>query len=63
MWGSPSFSVLPELIQNSLFVGTGKKPKTEKEERVKHIKVIFGCLESPCWDHVLMIHILSHPSE
>jgi hypothetical protein len=31
-----------ELIQNYLSVATGKKPKTEKEERVKHIKVIFG---------------------
>lgn len=38
----------------------GKKPKTEKEERVKHIKVIFGCLESSCCDRVAMNPVLSH---
>lgn len=57
MYVSLSFN---ELIQNYLFVATGKKPKTEKEERVKHIKVIFGCLESSCCDRVAMIPVLSH---
>lgn len=60
---SPSSPVLRELIQNYLFVATGKKPKTEKEERVKHIKVtVFGCLESPCCDRALMSRSLSHQS-
>lgn len=49
-----------ELIQNYLSVATGKKPKTEKEERVKHIKVIFGWLESPCCDRIVMVPVLSH---
>lgn len=45
-------------------VATGKKPKTEKEDRVKHIKVIFGGSDEKAKVvTVLVIPVLSHKNK